>query len=167
MLGNSAGITVNYDGKSATVPIQFQAVMIDTIGDSASDAKMVSHTFVISNYDLGEKITEMNLQGSANEEGRMRVGFTIIGEKGTDEKTPIKVGEYLSRVGNVGETINSANGGYFAVSVDGKEELKFLTLSEMKAGKIKIDSVSGDTVSGEVDITDGDMSIKGKFTLKK
>ena len=33
-------------------------------------------------------------------------------------------------------------------------------------GEVKITSVTADTVSGEVDLTEGDKSIKGNFTAK-
>ena len=166
MLGGSSGVAVTYDGTSGTVSPKSTAVMVDTIPDSSSDKKMVSHTFVIANYDLGEKVTKMSLQGSAKEEGRMRVQITIIGEKGTDEKTPVKVGEYPARVGNVGSPVNTVNGGRIAYSKGGKEQSVYVGGADMKAGKVKIDSVDGGNISGEVDISDGKNSIKGKFTAK-
>ena len=160
LMGGGQGIAVQYDGKSATVEPKSTAVIVDTVGD------MVSHTFVIANYDLGDKVSKMSLQGSAKEAGKMRVQFTIIGAKGTDEKTPVKPGEYPSRVGNTGSAENTANGGRFSYAGEKREESKGTSLADMKAGKIKIDSVDGGTITGEVDLTDGKTSIKGKFSVK-
>ena len=166
LMGGGQGIAVETDGKSATVEPKSTAVIVDTVGDTSSGKAMVSHTFVIANYDLGDKVSKMSLQGSAKEEGKMRVEFTIIGAKGTDEKTPVKQGEYPSRVGNTGSPENTANGGRFSYAGEKREESKGTSLADMKAGKIKIDSVSGDTITGEVDLTDGTTSIKGKFSVK-
>ncbi|NNE67337.1 MAG: hypothetical protein HKN33_12290 [Pyrinomonadaceae bacterium] len=166
MMGGGSGISVGYDGSSGSVSPTSTAMLVDTVGDSSSDKKMVSHTFVIANYELDEKLTKMKLQGSAKEDGRMRVEITIIGAKGTDKETAVKPGEYTAREGNVGSPENSVNGGRIAYSEDGKEKRVYVGGADMKAGKVTIDSVSGDTISGEVDISAGDNYIKGKFTAK-
>ena len=154
-----SGLEVSFDGKKVSVEPKSATVMVDTVSDS------VMHTFVIANYDLGEKITKMSLQGSAKQPEQKRVQFTIIGAKGTDESTPIKVGEYPARVGNTGSPANTSNGGRLNFGEDGREQSKSVILSDMKPGSIKITSVTGDKVDGEINITDGKTAIKGKFSV--
>ena len=164
MLGGGGGIAVTHKDGSGSVDAKSTAMMVDTIG--SGDQAMVSHTFIIANYDLPEKITKMKLRRTAKEDGQMRVEINIIGKKGTNKSTPVEPGEYQARVGNVGSSENSANGGRILVGKEGKEESTYVGGPDMKAGKVTITSVDGGTINGEVDITDGTNSIKGKFSVK-
>lgn len=159
IVGSSSGIEVAYDGKSATIEPASTALITGTASDS------VSHTFVIANYDVGDNVSHNSLSGTAKEEGRMRALFMIIGEKGTDKNSPVKTGEYPARVGNVGSSAQTVNSGNIFYSKDGKEKAVFVGGADMKEGKITINSVGGGQISGEVDITDGENSIKGPFTV--
>jgi hypothetical protein len=47
----------------------------------------------------------------------------------------------------------------------GTETKNWLDRSSL-TGEVKITSVSGDTASGEIDVTAGDSSIKGSFSAK-
>lgn len=160
MLAGGSGISVTYDGGTDTVEAKDSRVFAHTIGDS------VAHTFVIANYDLPEKLDKRSAFKSAKEDGRKRVEFTIIGEKRTNENTPLKPGEYPARVGSVGSPVGTANDGKIAFNKDGKEDSQGLNMADMKEGKVVIESVEGGTVKGTVEITDGDMTIKGSFTAK-
>ncbi len=160
LMGGGSGVTVTYDGNSESVEAKDSRVFAHTIGDS------VAHTFVIANYDLPEKLDRRSAFKSAKEDGQKRVEFTIIGDKGTSENTPIKPGEYPARVGNVGSPAGTSNGGKIAFNKEGKEDSEGLNLADMKEGKVVIESVESGTVKGTVDITDGDTTIKGSFTAK-
>ena len=166
MLGGGGGLAVTHKDGSGSVDAKSTAMIVDTVGDSSSNQAMVSHTFIVANYDLPEKVTKMALQGSAKEDGRMRVEITIIGKKGTTKSTPVEPGEYKARVGNVGSPESSVNGGRILVGSDGKEASTYVGGADMKEGKVTIASVDGDMITGEVDITDGTNSIKGKFSVK-
>ena len=67
------------------------------------------------------------------------------------------------------DKVNSVRSIIVVTFADGKEtKTIFDTLSMHKKadGEVKITSVTADTVSGEVNLTDGDKSIKGTFTAK-
>ncbi|MCB0335612.1 MAG: hypothetical protein KDD62_04880, partial [Bdellovibrionales bacterium] len=129
---------------------------------TASEAVM--HTIVLSNYELSKPATQMSLHKSAKGEGAIRVQFSLVGEKGTDEKTQLKVGEYKTNVGNSGSPFGATTDGRYFYAEEGKENSWGLNGPDIKEGKVLIESVENGVVSGTVDITDGTLTIKGKFT---
>jgi hypothetical protein len=103
----------------------------------------------------------MTLNKPLTADDQVRLQFTLIGEQGTNEKSPLKPGTYSAtadkfmKVETVG--IVSRKGG-----TDDKVWLDRSTLT----GEAKVTSVSGDTISGEVDLNSGSTSIKGPFAAK-
>ena len=90
-----------------------------------------------------------------------------MGEDGTGKDSPFKVGTYAAQADKT-SGVRVVNIRTFA---DGKQtDASFDTLMGSKdkkaAGEVKITSVTADTVNGEVDLTEGDKSIKGTFTAK-
>jgi hypothetical protein len=103
----------------------------------------------------------MTLDKPLTSDDQIRVMFSLIGEQGTDGKAPLKAGAYSARadkfmrVETVG--IVSRKSG-----VDNKVWLDRNALT----GQVKVTSASADEISGDVDVTSGDTSIKGSFTAK-
>ena len=114
-----------------------------------------------ANYDLDAANFAMTLDKPLTSDDQVRVMFSLIGDQGTDDKSPLKAGTYSAKadkfmkVETVG--IVSRKGG-----ADNKVWLDRSTLT----GDAKVTSVSGDTITGEVDLSSGEMSIKGPFTAK-
>ena len=114
-----------------------------------------------ANYDLDAANFAMTLDKPLTADDQVRVDFSLIGEQGTNEKTALKAGTYSAKadkfmkVETVG--ITSRKGG-----ADNKVWFDRSTLT----GDAKVTSVSGDTITGEVDLSSGEMSIKGPFTAK-
>lgn len=97
----------------------------------------------------------------------MRVELQLMGEDGTGKDSPFKVGTYAAQADKT-SGVRVVDIRTFA---DGKQtDTNFDTLMGSKdkkaAGEVKIISVTADTVNGEVDLTEGDKSIKGTFTAK-
>ena len=114
-----------------------------------------------ANYDLDAANFAMTLNKPLTSDDQIRVEFTLVGEQGTDGKSAPKAGTYSAKadkfmkVETVG--IVSRKGG-----ADSKVWLDRSTL----AGEAKVTSVSGDTMSVDVDLSAGETSIKGSFTAK-
>lgn len=114
-----------------------------------------------ANYDLDAANFSMTLDKPLIADDQVRVEFSLIGEQGTDDKAPLKAGTYAAKadkfmkVETVG--IVSRKGG-----ADNKVWLDRSTL----AGEVKITSASADEISGDIDLSSGDTSIKGSFTAK-
>ena len=120
-----------------------------------------SYRVYAANYDLDAAGFAMTLDKPLTSDDRLRVVFSLVGEQGGNEKTPLKAGTYSAKadkfmkVEDVG--IVSRKGG-----ADSKVWLDRSTLS----GEVKVTSVSGDTMSCDVDLSAGETSIKGSFTAK-
>ena len=92
---------------------------------------------------------------------QVRVVFNLVGDQGTNDKSPLKAGTYSAKADKFMKledvAVVSRKGG-----ADNRVALDRSTLT----GDAKVDSVSGDTITGEVDLTSGAISIKGPFTAK-
>lgn len=114
-----------------------------------------------ANYDLDGSFFAQTINKPMTSDDNLRVTFSLVGDEGGTEKTALKTGTYSAKADKFmkAETagIISRKG-----SADSTVWLDRSTLT----GDVKISSVSGDTVTGEVDLTSGDKSIKGSFTAK-
>jgi len=123
-----------------------------------------SHTIYLANYEMDTtNVGTMRKPLTAADQIRVEIGIT--GEAATDQKTPFKVGTYA--VAN--DKTNDVRHLLVTTFADGKEnKIDFDTMSSMSklAGEVKITSVTDTDVSGTIDVTEGDRSIKGSFTAK-
>lgn len=114
-----------------------------------------------ASYDLDGANFAMTLNKPLTADDQLRVEFSLIGEQGTNDKSQLKAGTYSAKADKFMKLetvgITSRKGG-----ADNKVWLDRSTLT----GEAKVTSVSGDTISGEIDLSSGDMSIKGPFTAK-
>ncbi len=103
----------------------------------------------------------MTLDKPLMADDQVRIMFSLIGEQGTQEKSAPRAGTYSAKadkfmkVETVG--IVSRRGG-----ADNKVWLDRSTLT----GEVKVTAASADEISGEVDLSSGDTTIKGSFTAK-
>src|SRR6185295_14018272 len=114
-----------------------------------------------ASYELDAGNFAMTLQKPLTAEDQVRVEFSLVGEEGTNEKSALKTGTYSAKadkymkVETVGIVTRKG-------SADSKNWLDRSTLS----GEVKLTSVSGDSISGDIDVTAGEASVKGSFTAK-
>jgi hypothetical protein len=130
----------------------------DTSGKITTAA---SYRIYVANYDLDAGNFAMTLDKPLSSDDQLRVVFSLVGDQGTNDKSPLKAGTYSAKADKFMKVedvaVISRRGG-----ADNKTALDRSTLS----GDAKVSSVSGDTVSGELDLTSGATSIKGPFTAK-
>jgi len=130
----------------------------DTSGKITTAA---SYRVYVANYDLDAGNFAMTLDKPLSSDDQLRVVFSLVGDQGTNDKSPLKAGTYSAKADKFMKVedvaVVSRRGG-----ADNKAALDRSTLS----GEAKVSSVSGDTVSGELDLTSGATSIKGPFTAK-
>lgn len=114
-----------------------------------------------ANYDLDSANFAQTLQKPLTADDQIRVEFSLVGEEGTKENSALKAGTYSAKADKYMkvETVGIATrkGG-----ADNKLWLDRSTLT----GEVKVTSVSDDSISGDIDVTAGDSSIKGAFTAK-
>lgn len=121
----------------------------------------VTYNVYAANYDLDSGNFAMTLDKPMTADENVRVTFSLVGEEGTNEKSALKTGTYSAKadkymkVETVG--IVTRKGG-----TDSKNWLDRSTLT----GDVKLTSVTADEISGDIDVTAGEASIKGAFTAK-
>ncbi|HKP35681.1 MAG TPA: hypothetical protein VJT71_02395 [Pyrinomonadaceae bacterium] len=114
-----------------------------------------------ANYDLDAGNFAMTLGKPLTADDQVRVEFSLVGEEGTNDKAPLKTGTYSAKADKYMKVetagIVTRKGG-----TDSKNWLDRSTLT----GEVKLTSVSDESISGDIDVTAGDSSIKGSFTAK-
>jgi hypothetical protein len=162
-------LDVKIGGKDSTLNVASGVVnpseMIST-APGKPNLKTSAHTIYIANYELDASSPGwMNKPLTAPDQ--MRVELQLTGEDGSGKDSPFKVGTYAAQA----DKINGVRFVRIRTFTDGKPtDASFDSLMGYKdkkaAGEVKITSVTADAVSGEMDLTEGDKSIKGNFTAK-
>jgi hypothetical protein len=120
-----------------------------------------SYRVYAANYDLDAANFAMTLDKPLTSDDHLRVVFSLVGEQGGNEKTPPKAGTYSAKADKFMKVEDVA-----LVSRKGGTDSKMWLDRSTLTGDVKVTSVSGDTMSGDVDLSAGETSIKGSFTSK-
>jgi hypothetical protein len=119
------------------------------------------YNFHAANYDLDSGRFGASLNNPMPADDSIRVMFSLVGEEGTKEDSPLKAGTYSAKADKYMkvETVG-------IVTRKGGTEIKNWFDRSTLTGEVKISSVSGDSVSGDIDVTANDGVVKGSFTAK-
>lgn len=114
-----------------------------------------------ANYDLDGGRFGASLNNPMPADDSIRVMFSLVGEEGTKENSPLKAGTYSAKADKYMkvETVG------IVTRKNGTEIKNWFDRSTLN-GEIKVTSASGDSASGDIDVTAGDSIIKGSFTAK-
>jgi hypothetical protein len=120
-----------------------------------------AYNVYVANYDLDAGNFAMTLDKPLASDEQARVTFTLIGEEGTNDKSPLKAGTYSAKADKYlkVETVG-------IVSRKGSGDTKTWFDRSLLTGQVKVTSASADEIAGEIDVTAGDNAIKGSFTAK-
>lgn len=120
-----------------------------------------AHNVYIANYDLDAGNFAMTLDKPLMSDEHIRVVFSLIGAEGTNDKSPLKAGTYAARADKY-MRVESAG---IVTRKNGADSKLWLDRSTLN-GEVKVTTASADSISGELDLTAGDNTIKGSFTAK-
>lgn len=114
-----------------------------------------------ANYDLDAGNFGLTLDKPLTSDDNVRVVFNLIGEEGTNDKSPLKAGTYSAKADKYMkvETVG-------IVSRKGGADTKFWLDRSTLTGEVKLTSASADEIAGDINVSAGDNSIKGSFTAK-
>jgi hypothetical protein len=140
----------------------FAFAVIKTFTDASGRmTAAASYRVYVATYDLDAGNFAMTLDKPLSADDQVRVVFSLVGDQGTIDKSPLKTGTYSAKADKFMKVedviIVSRKGG-----ADNKTVLDRSTLS----GDAKVSSISGDTITGEVDLTSGAIAIKGPFSAR-
>ena len=114
-----------------------------------------------ANYDLDAGNFAMTLDKPLTSDDNVRVVFSLIGEEGTNDKSPLKAGTYSAKADKYMK-VESVG----IVSRKGGADTKFWLDRTTLTGEVKLTSASADELAGDINVSAGDNSIKGSFTAK-
>lgn len=138
----------------------------NVLNNVAGKAKLETfrHSLYFANFDA-DFTKEGAAETAMTAPDQVVVRVSLTGEDGTKEDSPLKVGTYSVK----NEWINDVNAASIMSFQKGtKTETQFSPMSTMTntEGEVKITSVTADTVSGEINLTETGRAIKGTFTAK-
>jgi hypothetical protein len=120
-----------------------------------------SYNVYLANYDLDSKNFGMTLDKPVTSDDQIRVTFSLVGDEGTNDKSPVKAGTYSAKA----DKYSKAESAGIVARKNGAEIKSWLDRSTL-TGEVKVTSASDDEISGDVNLSAGDMVIKGSFTAK-
>lgn len=152
----------NTGDKDMPVKSGYAFAVNKTFTDTSNKITMAAaYNVSVANYDLDGTNFAMTLDKPLTSDDQVRVMFTLVGDEGTNEKSPLKTGTYSAKADKFMKVETAG-----IVSRKGGADSKVWFDRSSLTGDAKVTSVSGDTITGEVDLTSGAMSIKGPFTAR-
>jgi len=148
--------------RDVTIKTAFADPVTKTFTDTTGKmTTAVVYNLNVANYDLDGGRFGASLNNPMPGDESIRVMFSLVGEEGTKENSPLKAGTYSAKADKYMkvETVG------IVTRKNGTEIKNWFDRSTLN-GEVKLNSVSGDSASGDIDVTAGDNSIKGSFTAK-
>jgi hypothetical protein len=143
-----------------------KSAFADPVTKSFTDTSGKMTTAVVynvhaANYDLDGGRFGASLNNPMPADDSIRVMFSLVGEEGTKENSPLKAGTYSAKADKYMkvETVG------IVTRKNGTEIKNWFDRAALN-GEVKVTSVSGDSASGDIDVTAGDNTVKGSFTAK-
>jgi hypothetical protein len=120
-----------------------------------------AYNVYLANYDLDSKNFAMSMDKPLTSDDQVRIVFNLIGEEGTNDKSPPKAGAYAAKA----DKFMKAESVGIVARKNGTDTKSWLDRTSL-TGQVKLSSASTDEISGDVDLSSGDISIKGSFSAK-
>ena len=120
-----------------------------------------AYNVYLANYDLDSKNFGATLDKPLTADDQVRVVFSLIGDEGTNDQSPVKAGTYSAKADKYGKAESAG----IVARKNGADVKSWLDRS-MLTGEVKVTSASAEEISGDVNLTSGDMAFKGSFTAK-
>lgn len=167
-LGGGSTIAIKSGGKDSSLTIKSSGIdrsvkTFTDVGGKVSTA--TSTTIVLANFDMDTtNLGTMRKPVSAADQ--IKIELNLISEEGTDQKGATKTGIYKADPTGKFMKVDGVDVASFADGKEQKTRFDMMFSGSKVTGQIEITSASEDSVSGNIDVTEGDKSVKGSFTAK-
>lgn len=164
---SSPKLNVKAGGKDSVMEVKSGGVFYGNIISTSPGKPSIqtfSHSIYLANYEM-DTTNGATMKKTLASPEQIRIQIGLQGEEGTKDDSPFKVGTYNLK----SERFNKVSTVMITTFADGKEKTdSFDTMSSMSKaeGEVKITSVTTDSISGEINVSEGDKTIKGTFTAK-
>ncbi len=148
--------------KDVAVKSSYSFPVTKTFTDASGKMSMAaSYRTYAANYDLDSANFAMTMDKPLTSDDQARLVFSLVGDEGTNEKSPAKAGTYSAKADKFMKVEDVA-----IVSRKGAADNKAWLDRSTLSGQVKVTSATADEISGDIDLTAGDNTIKGSFTAK-
>lgn len=160
-------LDIKVGGKDSTLNVKSAGVYYGNVISTSPgkpNVQTFAHDIYLANYEM-DTTSPVTMRKALAAPDQLRVELQLTGEEGTNSDSPFKVATYSAKA----DKINRVRSITIVTFADGKEtttSFDTMGLSPKADGEVKLTAVTADTVSGEVNLTEGDKSIKGTFTAK-
>jgi hypothetical protein len=120
-----------------------------------------SYRVYAASYDLDSGNFAQTMDKPLAGDDQIRVTFSLVGDQGGNEKSPLKAGDYSAKADKFMKVEDVS----IVTRKDGKDNTVWFERGAIN-GTVKVTSVSDGNIVGDVDLTSGDSAIKGPFTAK-
>lgn len=166
--GSGSKVDIKLGGKDTDLAVKASGTYktVKTFTDiSGNITKATAFDIYVANYDM-DPTSPMTMRKPLTAADQVRLAFQLVGEEGTDHNSELKPGTYKADPTGKYMKLDSLTVSTFA---DGKEiNTRFETMSSTSkiTGQVDVKSITADSISGTIDVTDGDKTLKGSFTAK-
>jgi flagellar basal body rod protein FlgC len=166
--GGSAKMDIKAGGRDTGLAIKSSGTdkSVKTFTDKEGKVTTATSFYAImANYDM-DTANFASMKKTLTAPDQARVMLQLIGEEGTDQKSEFKPGTYKADPAGKFMKLDSlvvttfADGKEVATSFDTNFSASKIT------GQVVVKSVTADAISGDIDVSEGDKSVKGAFTAK-
>jgi hypothetical protein len=134
-----------------------------TINFPDKSVKTANRDFVVANYDVDAGFGMFSTGKKMTAPDQVRIIIKLEDKADTNKDAPISLGEYNSKQEEFMKFFNV----FIYTFADGKDaENKILGGYDNTKGGVKITAVNGDDITGEIDVTNGENTVKGSFKAK-
>ena len=164
----SAKMDIKVGGKdtSLTVKSSGSDKSVKTFTDKENKVTTATAFYaVMANYDM-DTTNAASMKKPLTAPEQARVMLQLIGEEGTDQKAEFKPGTYKADPAGKFMKVDLLSVTTFADGKEVKTDFDMTFSGSKVTGEVRVKSVTADAISGEIDITEGDKSVKGTFTAK-
>jgi hypothetical protein len=166
--GGSAKMDIKVGGKDTNLAVKSSGSdkSVKTFTDKERKVTTATSFYaVMANYDM-DTTNVASMKKPLTAPDQARVMLQLIGEEGTDQKSEFKAGTYKADPAGKFMKVDSLTVYTFAEGKEVNTSFDASFSGSKITGEVRIKTVTADEISGEIDITEGDKSVKGTFAAK-
>jgi len=120
-----------------------------------------SYRVYAANYELDSNNFAITMDKPLASTNQLRIVLSLVGAEGSTEKTAPSAGTYSAKSDRYMKVEDVA-----IIFRKGNADTRLWLERGSLNGEVKVTSVTGDEVNGEIDLTSGEASVKGPFRAK-
>jgi hypothetical protein len=166
--GEGAKIDLKTGGKDTSLEVRSSGVYknVKTFTDKEKKVTTAASLYAfMANFEM-DTTNMATMKKPLTAPDQVRLTLQLIGEEGTNQDSELKPGTYKADPVAKYMKVDTVS---FSTFADGKEvntSLETMSTGSKITGEVRVKSVTAGEIGGEIDVTDGDKSVKGTFTAK-